>query len=148
MKLDFSGLPQVQAWSAGDEDFSLSGFVMANVTVAEAAVLSALFWPDFVEFQGCVFLDFKFEEKGVNSWLDRLKSDLRAVEAVVNQVHLWDMFAPTSPEEYKVLSQLAGRVSDIWRAAVRHAFPDREFLVSVADDPEEYGPTLTLTQVN
>jgi hypothetical protein len=142
--LNLSRLPQVQAWSAGSQDFSPSGFMMANVTVSEAAVLSTIFWPDFVEFQGCVFLDFKFDEKGVNNWLDQLKGDLRAVEAVVNQVHLWDVFAPTSPEEYEVLSQLAGRVSDMWRAAARLAFPDREFQISVTDDPEEYGPTLTL----
>lgn len=145
--MDLSGLPQVKAWSTGG-DFSASGFLMANVTVSEAAVLSTLLWPDFVEFQGCVVLGFKFDDEGVNNWIDRLKGDVRAVEAVVNEVHLWDIFAPTSPEEYKVLSQLAGRVSDMWRAAVQHAFPDREFLVSVTDDPEEYGPTLTLRQAN
>lgn len=120
---------------------------MANVTVSEAAVLSTILWPDFVEFQGCVFLDFKFDEEGVNGWLSQLKGDLRAVEAVVNQVHLWDVLAPASPEEYEVLPRLAGKVSDMWRAAARLAFPGREFQISVADDPEEYGPTLTLMSI-
>src|SRR4051794_41899065 len=124
--LNLSRLPQVQAWSAGSQDFSPSGFMMANVTVSEAAVLSTIFWPDFVEFQGCVFLDFKFDEKGVNNWLDQLKGGLRGVEAVVNQVHLWDVFAPPSPEEYEVVSQLAGRVWDMWRGGARPPVPGPE----------------------
>ena len=144
MSLNINGLPQVEAWSRAGEGLSVSGFLMANVTVPEAAVISMLFWPDFVEFQGCVFLEFKFDEDGVGVWIDQLKGDLRAVESVVNQVHLWDMFAPTSPKEYAVLSQLAGRLVDMWRSALRRAFPGRQFLITVTDDPEEYGPTLVI----
>jgi hypothetical protein len=145
MELDLNGLPELEDWLSGAGDSGTFGFLMANVTVTEAAVLSTLLWPDFVEFRGCTFLKFKFDESNVDMWLERLSEDFRAVEAVVNQVHLWDVFSPGSPEEYRVLSQLAHRVSDMWRSALHIAFPDRIFLVLVLDDPEEYGPTLTFT---
>ncbi|GAB2601085.1 hypothetical protein [Kribbella endophytica] len=92
-----------------------------------------------------MLLAFKFDETGVNNWLDHLKGDRQAVEAAVNHVHLWDVLAPQAPEEYTALSALAERIAAMWRAAARATFPDREFDISVTDD---YGPTITFNSAS
>lgn len=146
--MNLTALPQVREWAGGTADFNPAAFVMHTVSVAEAAVLSTLLWPDFVEYDGCVLLAFKFDEAGVGNWLDHLKGDRRAVEAVVNHVHLWDVLAPKTPEEYAALSALAGRIVPMSRAAARAAFPEREFDITDPDDPDDYGPTITFTSVH
>ncbi|MEU0641775.1 hypothetical protein [Streptomyces umbrinus] len=127
------------------DGYHLQGFMSANVSVAEAAALADLYWPKLVEYRGRVFLGFKFDGKSIDDWYGRLAGDWRAVESVVNHVHLWDYFVITLESEYTALPELAETIAVIWRAAVQKAFPDREFEVTVSDSSGGYGPTLRLT---
>ena len=61
--------------------------------------------------------------------------------AIVNHVHLWDVLPPKSEGEHQVLAELATQVAAIWRAALREAFPDRQF--TVTDETADYGPTVS-----
>lgn len=140
-------LPQLMEWVVDKYGYSLQDFMAANVTVADATALMALYWPKFVEYQGCVFLGFKFSPEGVDQWLERLPGDLGAVESVVNHVHLWDHFTLTSDAEYAALSELAAQIAIIWRSAARQAFPEREFDISVADGTGGDGPTISLVSI-
>lgn len=142
--MDLSKLPQLQGWLTDGKEFHLYSFLLSTVTVGEAAAVSTLFWPEFTEYRGGVFLGFTFEQRGVDIWFDELKGDMSAVEGVVNHVHLWDVFAPKSEAEYAVLNDLAQRIAAMWRAALKSAFPSREFIVAVADASEDYGPTISL----
>ncbi|MGI5153084.1 hypothetical protein ACQEVC_43055 [Plantactinospora sp. CA-294935] len=142
--MDLSKLPQLEGWIRAGEEFDPRTFLLSTATVGEAAAMSTLFWPDFTEYRRGVFLSFLFEQRGVDAWFDELKGDKSAVEGVVNHVHLWDAFAPKSEAEYTVLSELASRIAAMWRAALKSAFPTREFVVSVADASEDYGPTISI----
>jgi hypothetical protein len=137
-------LPQLREWIGKDGEFDPRGFVLANITVAEAKSLSMLLWPEFVEYRGHVFLKFLFDEQGVEAWIAKLGDDRKAVESVVNHLHLWDVFAPGSEEERRAVSALCSDMAEMWRAAVSRYFPGRDFLVTLADEPDEYGPTLVL----
>lgn len=145
--MDPRGLPQLSEWVTGAEadGYHLQGFMSANVSVAEAAALADLYWPKFVEYRDCVFLSFKFDRHAINDWYGRLQGDCRAVESVVNHVHLWDYFVITLESEYAALPKLAESIAVMWRAAVQAAFPDREFEIAVSDGSGDYGPTLRLT---
>jgi hypothetical protein len=140
--VDLSKLPQLEGWIAGGAA-DPRAFLLANVTVGEAAALSLLFWPAFTEYRDCVFLSFLFERHSVDRWFDELKGDKSAVESVVNHVHLWDVFAPKSEDEYAILSGIAPRIGEMWLAALKHQFPGREFVISVADESVDYGPTIS-----
>ncbi|MEU8867598.1 hypothetical protein [Streptomyces umbrinus] len=145
--MDPRGLPQLSEWvtDAEADGCHLQGFISTNVSVAEAAALADLYWPKLVEYRGRVFLGFKFEGKSIDDWYGRLSGDWRAVESVVNHVHLWDYFVITLESEYAALSGLADAIAVMWRAAVQKAFPDREFEITVSDSSGDYDPTLRLT---
>ncbi|GAB2601078.1 hypothetical protein GCM10027269_65890 [Kribbella endophytica] len=51
MPVNLTALPQIREWAAGTADFNPAAFVMSTMSVAEAAVLSTLLWPDFVEYE-------------------------------------------------------------------------------------------------
>lgn len=145
--MDLSKLPQLESWIRAGEAFDPRTFLQSTATVGEAAAMSMLFWPEFTEYRNGVFLGFLFERRGVDVWFDEFKGDKSAVEGVVNHVHLWDVFAPKLEAEYAVLVELAPRIAAMWRAALKSAFPTREFVVSVADASEDYGPTISIRSV-
>jgi len=70
------------------------------------------------------------------------------VESVVDHVHLWDIFDPESDLQYQALSELAMRVSIMWRSAPTTAFPRRRFIVDTSDADNDYGPTLSFRSVS
>jgi hypothetical protein len=140
--VDLRKLPQFEGWMA-DGDLDPRTFILSTVTVAEAAATSLLFWPEFVEYRGCVFLKFVFDEGAVENWFTELNGDGKAVESVANHVHLWDFFAARTDAENGVLVQLASRLSEMWNAALLLAFPDRRFVVAVSRESDDYGPTVS-----
>lgn len=142
--MNLVGLPQVKEWTSGRDEFDLRSFVLSNATVAEACAFSELFWPEFVEYRDCVFLQFLYDEQGIDSWFEKLNGDRSAIESLVNHLHLWDVLAPTSEAEYGALAVLANSMASMWKMVARLKFPTRSFVVSVAAEPDEYDPTLTL----
>ena len=140
--MDLDKLPQLEGWMAG-VDFDPRSFILSTTTVAEAAAASLFFWPNFVEYRGFVFLKFAFDEQAIENWFSELGGDGKAVESVANHVHLWDVFAANTDAENRVLAGLASRLAEMWSAALGCAFPDREFLVTVTDESEDYGPTVS-----
>jgi hypothetical protein len=139
--MELGELSQLKAWQADRGNLDIAGFIASEVSVTEAAALVSYLWPEFLEFQGGVFLKVKFDAENVTVWLDQLGNDRQAVEVTVNHIHLWDLFAPKDDKEHAALEELAQVMANMWRAAARAAFPGREFLVTVSDD---YGPGITL----
>jgi hypothetical protein len=138
-------LPQIAAW-APDGDFEPRSFLRAHGTIAEAVALTAVFWPTFVEYRGRAFLEMAFDQAVVDDWFTQL-GDGAAVESVVNQVHVWDLFGVNGEAEEEAAVFLASTIAETWRAAAAKQFPGTSFTVSVSNEPEDYGPTVTLTSM-
>lgn len=143
MKLsDFS---QVNDFFGPGVTIDLRGFIQANVSVAEAFAVAKILYPEFVEYRDGIFLKDFFESSAVDVWLDKLKN-MRAVESVVNHVHLWDIFSPASAEDNRGLVDLLELMNTSWPALLLNTFPGREFEITATNDPEDYGPTLSFCQ--
>jgi hypothetical protein len=141
--VDPSELPQDKEWGDGGEAFNPL-VALATTTIAEAASLLMIAWPEFVEYRDCVFLKWSFSQSNVDTWFEELSGNGPAVEGVVNHLHLWDAFSLNGPADYRAASAMSANIANMWRAALRDAFPDREFDVTLTDEPDDYGPTLTL----
>jgi hypothetical protein len=142
--VDVARLPEVRDSVAGQGEFDLRFFLHISTTVAQAAATAALCWPDFVEYRGGVFLEFLFDRGPIDTWFDHHGGDVKAVEAVVNHVHLWDVLDAKSPPEYAALSGLAAMMKPMWEAAARAKLDGRAVVVTATDEDIDYGPTLTL----
>ncbi|MFB6722390.1 hypothetical protein ACFCV3_19595 [Kribbella sp. NPDC056345] len=142
--MNLSGLPQVDDWVADFGDFGFRTFVLANVSIAEACSVATLLSPDFIEYNGCVVLEFVFDTGGIDAWIERFEGDRKAVEGVVNHIHLWDLFKPKSETESVALVQLAQQMAISWKVAAASQFPGRDFVVESSDGSDDYGPTVTI----
>ncbi|REE98743.1 hypothetical protein [Thermomonospora umbrina] len=143
--MDLNGIREVRAWIAEVGPFDLRTFMLSNVSIAEAGAVAMLVLPRFIEYRGCVLLDFTFDEAGVDLWLERLQGERKAVEAMVNHVHLWDFFAPRAEAENEVLKDLGRRMVASWEAMALLQFPQKSFTVKFDDGSNDYGPTLAIS---
>jgi hypothetical protein len=135
-------LPRVSQWSSDGGD-AVRTFIEQEVGASAAIALTTLFWPLFVEVDGAVLLADRFSTENLRAWQATLGSDVRAIEGVINHVHLWDVFnlnADRVPDD--ALLYFAGVLRQTWQAALRTQFPARDFDVTVASGDEEYGPTI------
>jgi len=127
----------------GVRPFHPQNFLLESTTVAEACALSMVFWPEFIEYRGCVAIEWKFSRENVDLWLTEFVGDTSAVEQIINHVHLWETVNITGSAEQSAASWLANRIGSMWQERLREAFPDRAFVVTVSNEPTDYGPTIT-----
>jgi hypothetical protein len=95
-----------------------------------------LFWPNFVEHDGCVFL--ACTEEYYREWLQKFEGDKMQVEAMMNHRHILDELGPPIENPTRDMVLAIGRLlKETWDAKLRRDFPDRKFVVSFPEDDGE-----------
>jgi hypothetical protein len=98
---------------------------------------SALFWPEFVEHDGCV-LFAGISEESYRGFMEACRGDRRRVEMVMNHQHILDLFTNVSGSATAEQMVYLGRVfRDIWQTKLPRDFPQRKFVVSFEEGPFE-----------
>ena len=65
-------------------------------------------------------------------------NDKGAVEAVMNHVHITDIFYNTEPKPTLDMVIYIGRLlKDVWQTKLNHDFPSRRVVVSFPEEPRE-----------
>jgi hypothetical protein len=137
---------------ANTSNFNVLDFVSAFGGPLYALAYSKLFWPDFVEFEGMIFLKENVEDEEDRSRIRLALAKfpaLKDVEQSFNQFTVPDSFfsaglGTTSDDEN---SELAARIAGMWKARLARLFPDRKCIVEL-EGPEENGegPTIIVYQ--
>jgi hypothetical protein len=137
---------------ANTSNFNVLDFVSAFGSPLHALAYSKLFWPDFEEFEGMIFLKENLEDEEDRSRIRRAIANFptrKDVEKSFNQFTVPDSFfsaglGTTSDEENL---ELAERIAEMWKARLARLFPDRKCIVEF-EGPEENveGPTLFVYQ--
>jgi hypothetical protein len=148
LKLDTSLLPQYQEFRSDDPGLSLWNYLAMVGRYEIAAALSKLFWPDFVEVDGCILLAEQFELQNFKDWQKELLGDRQKIESLINHVHIWDLFLNDPRQDYQLAlhEHLAKMLTICWKHALKEAFPDKEFEFYYETEPHEYGPTISFHQ--
>ena len=123
--------------------FNYFDFLHAQGSPFNALFYSPLFWPEFVEIDGMVFLQSSVEDiedrKRLKEALHRHKGDKTKTEKAFNLIEIPSLFgkniSETTDEEDAFL---ADRLTEMWRCRLAVVFPNREFLVKTLS-PKETG---------
>lgn len=94
--------------------------------------------PSWVEERGCVILARQYDAASFQTWWESTDGDRRAVEAVLNHVHLWDLLPNTDETDYVSLWNLGELMVSSWAQSLERSFPEQTFTVTLDD---EYGPS-------
>lgn len=130
-------VPETQAWNGG-HGIDLLAWIGCVASIDHAIAFGELFWPDFVEFDGCV-LFAGFSQDNYQGFMAQTGGDRRAVEVVMNHRHITDILPGfrTEPTRDQVI-YLGRLLREIWAAKLGHDFPEKKFIVSFPEAPSDY----------
>ena len=112
--------------------------VMWNCSLIDFVAIGRFLSPIFVEMDDCVFLQRDRLEQMYDEW--RKKHDKRQVEAVLNHLHIGDVWHGQT-DDSDVYAMAAEVIAHSWRLHLKAEFPERTFVVSVEVDDEAPGMT-------
>jgi hypothetical protein len=124
--------------------FNFFDFLHAYGSPLDALFYSRLFWPEFVEIDGMVFLKETIEDDDdkarLNEALKRYEGDKTKTEKSFNIAEIPSLFgknlAETTDEEDLVLAE---RLAEMWEHRLRIIYPDRKFAVKILSAEETGG---------
>jgi len=124
--------------------FNFFDFLHAHGSPLDALFYSRLFWPEFVEIDGMVFLKETIEDDNDKARLDevlkRYEGDKTKTEQSFNITEIPSLFgkklAETTDEEDIVLAK---RLAEMWQHRLRIVYPDRKFTVQILSAEETGG---------
>jgi len=135
--VDFKKLiPELAEWNNGDE-IDIENWIDCIGNFKHAIAYSTIFWPDFIEFEDCVFKAQHFNEANVLNWLKHTSGDKQATEKVVNHLHLDDLFPNAEDTTDEQEEYLANIIKEMWEMKLERDFPNRNFEVILINDEFE-----------
>ncbi len=137
MPIDYSQLiPELPDWNNGN-GIDVDSWLGCKGDFQLAIAFTRLFWPSFVEHDGCV-LFAGFSPTTYSDFLASCNGDRAAVEAVMNHQHILDLFYHAAGEATREQLIYLGRVlKDIYAVKLKHDFPARTFTVDFDEGPFE-----------
>ena len=128
-------IPELKAWNNG-AGIDIDSWIGCEGNNEHFIGYARIFWPQFMEYDDCVFFADRFTEKNYRAFMEQTKGDKRAVEVVMNHWHIEDMFCRAEPRPTREMILYIGRLlKDIWQTKLARDFPNRSVTVSF---PEEY----------
>lgn len=149
LELDLTQFRSYESWmTEGPRDFH--DFLNINANLELAAAFAKLFWPEFIEVQGCILLREKYSPDNFTDWWQHFDGSRTGVEGIINHVHIYDLFLnnKSGSHEFAIAAFLGHVLRRCWKYALQESFPDRTFEVDYEPgDAEGNGPELSLWQI-
>ena len=136
-----SELREWDAHNGGEE--SPEGWASCMGSFSLATAYASLVWPQFVEVRGMVFRE-GVTESDVEGWLAHTAHETKAIEAMINHLHILDIQHPGiwSEATESQLKFLGKTLQASWATKLKIDFPGRhfsvEFIEGSTEDPREY----------
>jgi hypothetical protein len=92
----------------------------------------SLFWPSFVEHDGCIFLGGRVPET-YPKWRAKFGHDIEAIESMLNHRHILDLFPCAPRPKQALVAHFGGILKEMWSAKLTRDFPTRQFEIEFAD---------------
>ena len=116
-------IPELKDWNGGD-GIGVETWIGCVGSFEHAIGYAQLFWPEFVEHDGCVFSKVAFDEENYRSWLRATDGDKVKAQATINHVHLFELFAYQEPgPTHKQLIYLGNFLRDVWKTKLERDLP-------------------------
>lgn len=145
-RVDPMSLTTIKDWkdSFGGDGLGVWSYVRYRSDFALALALSHVLWPKFVEVEGCILLEDSYAKADFPQLWSSAGGNSSAVEALLNEVHLYDLFPGFGDCDDELLEDFGQVMVRMWRCALSEQFPGRSFelVLDVSDDG--YGPTISL----
>lgn len=140
-------LPKLSKWAAGwEKPVNWMDYLQVNIHPEDMLIISKMWFPDFVEVDNSIFLEWSFTEESYKEWKSRLRTK-REIELLFNHIHLWDVFSAIHyKDKSNIYEIIALQLRMSWEFSLKKCFPCREFEVLCSNTDQDYGPTITFCE--
>ncbi|WP_189089804.1 hypothetical protein [Deinococcus ruber] len=140
-------LPRLAEWqSLVERPFSLSDLLYPDGNLDLSVAFAQLFWPTFMEIDGCVLRKERYSPDNFQSWMQSTNRDRRQVESLLNHLHVYDLFRDDKEYSLEVYEYVAKILCRTWQVALSEQFPDKQFIFHYVTEPDDYGPIIYFWQ--
>ena len=137
ISLQVEQLNDYQQWKkVNDENFSLWDYLFGVANVEIALAFTKLFWPDFVEHEGGIFLSEAFNREVYDRWKETLSNNPMAIEQAMNHIHIDDLLPGSENMASENLFYLGKKLAQMWSSRLEKLYPEKEFKVACQRDDE------------
>lgn len=134
----FEGQYRAKYDGADPAGFTALDFVGALGSIGNALLYSRLFWPEFIEVDGVVFLKDFVDDLGGPDAIRKMRVDLRGEQSIEKSVNNFDvnLSFPNHPEENAEGDDLllANQLANMWSLRLQQLYTHRRFHVEVTED--------------
>jgi hypothetical protein len=131
-------IPELKDWKGPNGEVNVDTWIGCKGSYEHLVGYGQIFWPRFMEFDDCLFFKGRFTEENYRTFMSQTGNDKGAVEAVMNHVHITDIFYNTEPKPTRDMVIYIGRLlKDVWQTKLNHDFPSRRVVVSFPEEPRE-----------
>ncbi|MCC3518720.1 hypothetical protein [Microcoleus sp. PH2017_18_LLB_O_A] len=124
ISLNADKLIDFQQWKkANGDDFSLWDYLFGSANIEIAIAFTKLFWPDFVEHEGGIFLSEAFNSQIYEQWKIELGNDVAAIEQVMNHQHVDDILPGAQNASSDNLLYLGQALAQMWESRLKSLYP-------------------------
>jgi hypothetical protein len=145
-------IPSIPEWKkVNGDDFSIIDWITAEGNAELAVGYLKLFFPDYIEYKGGIFLSTHFSEDSYNKWEGATESK-KDLESSMNHVHILDFFGTNEAKDKVTREQLSfigNQLKQIWELKLHRDFPSKVFKVDfyIPSDGDLIEYQLTFYQV-
>ena len=132
------------SWSNQDS-FGIFEYVSYNVHPDDVLIISNLFFPQFIEYEGGIFFKEKFDIEIYNQ--AALTYNKKDIERTMNSIHVYDIFAYTDNVDEDTYVNVGNLLKLVWSNHLSREYPNRHFKVDLIISEQEYGPILRIFQI-
>jgi hypothetical protein len=137
--VDFTELiPELKAWNNGN-GIDIDQWIGCEGDHKHLIGCSRILWPDFVEHDGCILRGNGVDEENYRAFMTQTSGDKTRVEAVMNHLHIVDLFSRSHHESptREVVLYLGELMKEIWQVKLDHDFPGRRITVNFFQDSKD-----------
>jgi len=140
VKLNTRLLFQYSDWEESNKGkWTIASYLNEFYDLNAALAFSKLFFPDFVEIDGCVILGFRYDPNIFKQWKEEFGEDLSSIERYCNMYDVQDYFHINHRNdeiEVSQIDELAMVLKASWEANCKLLYPSCSYKVDIF---EEYG---------
>jgi hypothetical protein len=147
MSSDISSLiPELQAWKVKGKTVDVQRWIATVGSFEHLIAYATILWPQFVEHDDCVFRANTFNPDNYSSWMSSLNGNRKRVEAMMNHLHILDIFVNANrPPSQSMVLYVGRMLKDMWQTKLNRDFPAKQITVSF---PEDYSEDLSQYEIS
>lgn len=125
-------IPALQGGDDGPET-DVASWIAEVGDFQKAIGYTAVFWPEFVEIDGCIVRAGVTQEQ-IRGWLDYCEGDRSGAEGILNQLHVENLHRAGCPDVTRErLAYLGGVLKQMCECKLKRDFPDKTFTVEYVE---------------